>query len=364
MKDNKHSDNLNFSEYKYIAIGMLIVVATIYLAFNTTDNTSSNQIASWGAVGDFFGGILNPTFALLGLFALLATIKLQTIELRHSSKALENSHEELKLTREESKKATTALQQQSKSIKLQNFENTFFKMLDLHSEITKSFHLQKNIQHIKSSINDIPIQFHYNNKGKVYKEAIVELDRTLNRLLINFNTLKNYQSVDNIEDVPKNFINQIDNTNELYIVFYKEFQQYLSHYFRNIYQILKFISKTKGINKKFYTNIFRSQISEPELRLLFYNVSSVMGRDKALPLLVECEFLEHLPYDANINRKDVKLYIKKALELGYKPSKVFGQSEWNDGSREWEVICKELTQEVLVEITEHNPTECVDNSLE
>lgn len=351
----KKKNNLSFiEEYKVYAIGATVAIIFLYALITYTYNMSPIKInPDFGSIGDFIGGILNPIFGFLGLFALLATIRLQNKELRNSSK-------ELKLTRKEAHKSSKALNKQSKSIKLQNFENTFFNMIDLHNEIVRSIDLSGSIR-INGKINSHEISsFIHGAFDSNSRASLVSIEKELKFLLYSYNSFPNYEEDSNYK---MNLLkNQQNNTNELYLLFYKTYEPYLSHYFRNIYQILKFISNAKDIDKKFYANIFRSQLSEYELRLLFYNVASEMGREKALPLLIKFEFLEHLPYDKDINRKDVKLYIKKAIELGYNANKVFGKSEWNDVSKQWENATKELVQEVVSDINEYNPIECVDIS--
>lgn len=58
-----------------IALGLAIIVgASYFLVFN--ESIAQDQ-AIWGQFGDFVGGVLNPIFALLALFALFYTIILQ-----------------------------------------------------------------------------------------------------------------------------------------------------------------------------------------------------------------------------------------------------------------------------------------------
>jgi len=50
----------------------------------------------WGSLGDFFGGLLNPFFALLGLLMLLVTLFQNQKELSLSRKEFEESADALK----------------------------------------------------------------------------------------------------------------------------------------------------------------------------------------------------------------------------------------------------------------------------
>lgn len=333
MRNN--DDNFNFIyKYKRFAIFALIFVVWLYALITYTYNVEEIKINSdFGSIGDFIGGLLNPIFALLGLFALLTTIRIQVEELKSTNKALETSHTELALTREQTTMSRTALQEQSASIKLQNFENTFFNMLNLHNEIIKSLKIEKDLY---ISIND-----KIDNKEIVYgaefksekngKEAFVAIGETLWKYLMEYNTKAEYQR--DIDGIKSENRNQANATNELYLLFHYEFQQYYAHYFRNIYQILKFISQSKVDNQKFYSNILRAQLSRLELEFLFYHCSSDIWIEHFLPLLIEFEFMEPFPHDTSINKIDILKCIRttKKMRMEYPITKLFGKNEaWED----------------------------------
>ena len=316
MNENNNLDFLQ--KYKDIAIIILVMIVGFYAFMYVNNGFNINDIGSGGAIGDFFGGMLNPIFALLGFFALLETIKIQNKELKTSNEALQQSGEELGLTREQATLSAKALREQSESIKLQNFENTFFKMLDLHNEIVKSLTFVGKNYYIDKDTSKVR-----ENRG-IKKMKSVEV---LNNMLLQFKD-KSYFFV--------NGHHQKDRTNTKYLNVFKEYDQSVSKYFRNLYQILKFISCSSINNKKFYSNILRAQLSHNELELLFYHCASDFGSEKFILLLIEFEFLEHLVYDSHINEKDVIFYIENTLklnqedlELGYNVYKVFGKNaEW------------------------------------
>jgi hypothetical protein len=77
----------------------------------------SDRQESWGQFGDFVGGILNPLFSIIGLMALLYTIKLQSEEMRNSTKEL--------------KASAKALKKQNKHNARQQFDNNLFQLLTL-----------------------------------------------------------------------------------------------------------------------------------------------------------------------------------------------------------------------------------------
>ena len=71
----------------------------------------------------------------------------------------------------------------------------------------------------------------------------------------------------------------------------------LDHYYRYLYRILKFIDETDliGDSQKYrYSSIFRAQLSEFELVLIYYNGLSKSGRDKLKPLLEKYSILKNI----------------------------------------------------------------------
>ena len=98
----------------------------------------NNLRGDWGALGDFFGGMLNPIFAFLSLVMLVFTLRLNL-------KELSLSRRELALTRIEMTKSSEALEEQSDSLKAQseslqrqNFESTFFHLIALFGQSANS----------------------------------------------------------------------------------------------------------------------------------------------------------------------------------------------------------------------------------
>ena len=127
-----------------IIICGLAALAGITAIWLYVDNFSigfATQISDWGAVGDFFGGVLNPTFALLSLILIAYTLMQNKKALEQSEKAIEQgtkaieqnekalrvSNEELALTRDELANSATALQEQAKLLAVQSFETTFLR---------------------------------------------------------------------------------------------------------------------------------------------------------------------------------------------------------------------------------------------
>ncbi len=85
-----------------------------------------NDHERWGTFGDFMGGTLNPILSFFALIAVLLTIILQ-------SKELEATREELKRSATAQEKSEISLKNQSDILSRQQFEQTFFSFLQQHN---------------------------------------------------------------------------------------------------------------------------------------------------------------------------------------------------------------------------------------
>lgn len=278
MNKEKKKEEKAFSVAPYIAIAGLMfgIVVTAYI-INFQDTPISKDSGTWGTFGDFIGGTLNPILAFLSFIALLCTIQLQ-------SKELKASREELEMTRDELARSADAQKEQSESIKLQNFENTFFNMLNLHNEIVRNISI---IEDLKFSYQILDRKNKIENPNKV----IIPKDSTLS------STINGREAIIKLLSKLDSFIstNKMRMFTPLYDLCHDATQVQLGHYFGNIYQILKFISSNKElIDAKKYSDLFRAQFSSSELKLLFYHCTGEIGSKKFKKYLEEFHFLEHL----------------------------------------------------------------------
>lgn len=294
---------LNFTKYKVIAItsGAIALIFFLIVTFEIGANYLFES--KLGTTGDYFGGILNPIFGLLSLFALLATIKIQTEELGYS-------RQELQLTREELVKSTKAQEEQSNSIKIQNFENTFFNMLDVHRAITENIKLNKFESSTSLATSHLMV-FNGIYRGKAQLKF---LGQVLNLEFENKDT-NGKESLKVLVDIVKAYVkNDISN----YDKYHDYFEDTIGHYFGFTYQILLFIKEAKDneqITNPFkYANLFRSQFSKTELSLLAYHCLGSIGSRKFKILVEEFEFFEHLPFKSIdisiVSQYDVKAFGK------------------------------------------------------
>lgn len=227
-----------------------------------------------GTFGDMFGAI-NALFSGLAFAGVIYAIFLQR-------KELELQRKELESTRQELEGQKVAMIEQNKHLGKQSLESTFFQMLEFHNGI----------------LNNIEIR---NGRGEPVKGRDC-FRLWYNELIGNFEHAPNENRLNN--EVLKHFYN----------AFYQEWQGSIGHYFRSLYNIIKFIDHSDLENKKFYTNLARAQLSIYELLFLFYNCEFGMGKDKFKPLLVRYSMLKTLSKNQLIHQDHYSLYDEKAYQ--------------------------------------------------
>ncbi len=260
---NKEENTGNSSLSKLILLIEIALFSVLILA--TWDwMLVHKNIKDFGQWGDFFGGILNPILTFLTFIGLIITIILQQIELKES--------------REEFKRSADALNEQKKHMQIQSFENTFFKLVDLHNNIIDKL----TFSHIKENNPMLSVQ---------HSEEISSKEREVFQYVI-----------EDMSNINKFHHSQIP-TKRFDLKKYSQLQEtrnfVLGHYFRNLYQILKLIQTyEKRLDKNFkdYANIIRAQLSSYELVLLFYNcLDGISDNGEFKKLLIHYSFLQHAP---------------------------------------------------------------------
>ena len=105
----------------------------------------SDDPDKWGTFGDYLGGTLNPIISFLALIGLLYTIHQQA--------------QEMKATRDELERTAEQQSRQSEIFNLQQFESTFFSLLEQHNKAIERI----NVESINKSIYKL-LQTIYTNK--------------------------------------------------------------------------------------------------------------------------------------------------------------------------------------------------------
>ncbi|MBB3185497.1 putative membrane protein [Halomonas fontilapidosi] len=224
-----------------VALLIAIIASSVYIYYFSWMPSSSHE--KWAQFGDFMGGTLNPVFGFISLLAILITLFVQARELSHS---------------------TEALQDQGESLRVQAFENTFFSLLKLFNESIYNFSIAEN------------------NEPDFKGYAVF---RKLGERLDHAYKLSNSRMRQSDE---------IEVIKSAYSKFYSHNHEYVDIYLRNVRQIMLFVKDRCPYHKKQYLDMFLAQLSNHQLLLVFYH-AYVSPDFVSKDFLKENEFFSPLP---------------------------------------------------------------------
>lgn len=238
-------------------------------------DTTAEEFALRGQFGDKFGAV-NALFSGFAFATIIFTIFLQRRDLRETHQAMAN----------------------------ERFDSTFFQLLQVHITIAEKVVLRSGFvgHQAFKAFND---QFISSDPDFAAFGALQKLDRDQIRLIIDngkvsrelFPALDDADVSNLIEARASGvsaFNNHLDTSMEMHerkviAAYTKASSAYIdefSHYFRNLYHLLKFIDESDTIfqaEKVRYSRFVRSQLSQVELVAIFYNCVSKIelpGREK------------------------------------------------------------------------------------
>ncbi len=260
---------MNIRTLSVILVGGVFLSITLYagLLLFLTWPISELTIDRSGIFGDSFGP-LTSLFSGLAFAGLIITIVMQRDEL-----ALQRA--ELSLTRTELNGQKIEMQAQNEALKVQRFENTFFKMLEF----------------LEACRNDVYHQG-FQKSGAEGRDAIKSLyEFFINSYLCNWPVNRDHEQV----RVFKESCREKKGISTMYSDFYTKSGDELGQYYRTLYNVLKLVDRATFIEEKtVYTNLVRAQLSRYELLLLFYNCLSEFGEDKMAKLVKKFNILKHI----------------------------------------------------------------------
>ena len=284
----------------WLGVGIFFIGMVLFLwndnLFEIGGSIKSDKI---GQFGDFVGGIIGSLWALAGVVLFYVAIRDQRSDIDTNRKvlktqveALNKQIEEFGLQREELELTRQIFTEQRDTLKLQQFESTFFNLVNLHHQI----------------VDDIDLD---TTEGGVLwnPEPEKEIHLTSRDCFKYF-----YKEFNYIFNETKNNSDELEKIKSAYIKLYSKHQSDLGHYFMNLYNILNFINKKNPGDKIFYANLLRAQLSTPELLMLFYHCLSQIEKGSFTGLIEQYNFLENIPKDRLIDKqKHQKLYNEKAF---------------------------------------------------
>lgn len=197
------------------AVAAFLIILGLYIAY-FKNLSVTNDSATWGTFGDYLGGTLNPIISFLALIGLLYTIHQQAQEMKAT-------REELEQAAEQQRKQVEQQRRQSEIFNLQQFESTFFSLLEQHNKIIEK--IMMPIEAKRDSINNTELIKNNNITSLSIKHDVI--------ILIRNSYLRSFSDINKKNDFivsTYHIANEIRSNHEL------------RRYFITLFQILKFIS--------------------------------------------------------------------------------------------------------------------------
>lgn len=250
-----------------ILVGLTIFTISLVIffikgnwVFSTIDNINEEKIAQYG---DFIGGVIGSLFSLVGIILFYVALKEQRQDFKTNQEsvslqvhAFNQQINEFKAQREELESTRKIYEQQTKTMRNQQFDSNFYSLLEVF--ISNKRKLDNGANYFE----------------KMYEDVLLAEDFGNGELITDFHNkiVKKYENI---------FLSKRDK---------------LSQYFKTLYRLLKMIDECEHFSeseKIFYSKILRSQITNSELLILYYNYHSIFGK-KVQSLILKYDMLKHL----------------------------------------------------------------------
>lgn len=261
MKFDYNIEDKQVIKFAFIfsALGLITLVITISVyVLKGYINGNDIEPSLFGTLGDFIGGIIGTIFTIVATSLVFITYRSQKDELKQTNEIARN---------------------QSRTLVLQQFENTFFNLLISLNDTSRNLRGVLPLMNGHAYDPELSGEDDEIDEGKYIKWAMQTLNLTI---------------LDGVKP-DGGSIPLIDNVIEIFDEFYQKYLIYANHYFNHFALILRFIDNSLIDNKKFYTDILRSKMQKDELGLIYLYGLSNEGKEKIYQFLQKYNFLESIP---------------------------------------------------------------------
>lgn len=252
------------------------VFASYFIYFGAYLKFPPGGPSSWGDFGDFIGGLMNPVVGIVTIFLLVHTLNSQQYAIKMQQQELTTHREELEKQRLETARSALALDAQFRATQIQSFEQTLFNWLNSYKQSLNDIQVTSSkdpevklnslgaIQDVYSSIITVPkdVQNHFGNRLRDQKKWAALPQKI-------------------IEETYKSHVSRIERIHQ------RRNNTNLTRSVRIIYGLLRWIDSSSALDhapeqRQLYANIVRAQLSEEELRLLFFYGLTPAGKKLSL----------------------------------------------------------------------------------
>lgn len=237
------------------------------------------ELGNLANLGGFLQGSTASLWALAGLLFIFDTVRTTNKQLEYQEKQLEQQEKESL--------------EQLKSIQLQSFENTFFQLLGMLNNITNGLEIHEEREAAPPAEGN-RITYHGRDCFTYWHSGL----------------RAGYRSA--AGQIPPAGTGELPAPTRAFLEnHYQQNQTVFGHYFRMLYQLIKFVDESKVVTdpleKRRYIHLVRAQLSAHELVFLFYN-GLIEKKEKLKTKIKAYNLLKHLDPTLLLNPAHAQLY--------------------------------------------------------
>ena len=270
---------LGFSTLISIILGF-VVAYIVFIKLNVLSSNMLSDLESLSKMGEFFGGIVGPIWALAGVILFYLALIYQ--------------RKELELQREELFESRKIMANQSRTIEIQQFENTFFQLLEFHLSASARIESQET----------------GNGFDVMYKAFTKAVNDTKKR------RKKDGSSEILDEEAFETCFRQV----------YDSYRNTISHYMES-YKSLIYLVAEKSKDPNFYINIIKPHLTEQEVLLQFYYLITYDNDPKFKEIVENYGLFERLNF-RSVQAID-RLHLDELKKTAYQTTKLAITAESN-----------------------------------
>lgn len=270
---------------RLLTIAFILVIISFIAPYFLT-NFSILDFTGTGEIGDTLGGIMNPFIAIAGVIVTYLAFYMQ-----YKANQYQREQFEIQLTKEKEQFRQELDLQKEQFLKNQ-FENQFYEMLRVHRENVNDL-TYKEVYIDLDNINNSFITKNDINGIKTFPFLLTEFEFCFNLAKLHFHEADLKSKVNEAYGIFWNGVKETERKKHTFFeaalnqknVLNKTIllgnSNQLAHYYRQLFQTVKFIVNQSLFTyeeKRKYIRILRSQLSNEEQVLLFYNWYSGFGR--------------------------------------------------------------------------------------
>lgn len=271
-------------------IGFVVMLISVYLI-----SRNPYDLNIIGQYGSFASGFIGSTFSLAGFLLLFETL-IQQQKTFNKQQFESKFFDLLKLSRENMVQLKKRL-----PIKGDKYEEGRRVFIELRKEFGEIYQIVEEINSSfdsllqeKDMVNISYLTLNYGVSettfGKGFNHTTILMERLKYFSYNEVFCIKLLEELRKYKDEENNYIKFNGN------------QSRLSHYFRHMFQTVKFVDNSKYLTdseKYFYIKTFRAQLSTHEQLILFYNSLSILGKEwiKDPNLITKYKLIKNIPLE-------------------------------------------------------------------